>query len=186
MARTIFTIGHSTRTFEAFLALLQREGIERLADVRRFPGSRRHPHFSREALERSLPAHGIAYVHIDAMGGRRDAPASLPPTGWRVAVFNAYAHHMASREFREARDALLAGADRDRTVIMCAEAVPWRCHRNLISDSMTARGWTVMHIMDAATTVHELTDFARVEDGEVHYEEPAEEQHSLFAPSAGR
>lgn len=186
MEGTIYTIGHSTRTLEDFLALLKREGIERLADVRRFPGSRRHPHFSREALERSLPASGIAYRHMEAMGGRRDAPKSLPPTGWRVAAFNAYAHHMRTPEFRNARDSLLSDSDSIRTVIMCAEAVPWRCHRNLISDSMTALGWKVMHIMDAGTTLHELTEFARIRDGEVHYEAPVEEQPSLFEPVKAR
>ena len=186
MAGTIYTIGHSTRTLDDFLALLKREGIERLADVRRFPGSRRHPHFSREALQRSLPENGIAYVHVDAMGGRRDAPKSLPATGWRVPAFNAYAHHMTTKEFRDARKRLLADADRVRTVIMCAEAVPWRCHRNLISDSMTATGWKVLHITDAGTSVHELTEFAQIRDGEVHYEEPADEQPSLFEEAGGR
>ena len=180
MAATIYTIGHSTRTIEAFLALLEREGIERLADVRRFPGSRRHPHFSREALQKTLPANGIAYVHVDAMGGRRSAPRSVPPSGWRVDAFHAYAHHMTTPEFRNARDALLVDAERIRTVIMCAEAVPWRCHRNLISDSLTAVGCRVMHITDAATTEHRLTEFATVRNGEVHYAEPEPEQASLF------
>lgn len=178
--RTIYTIGHSTRTLEAFLALLERERIERLADVRRYPGSRRHPHFSREALERSLPSRGIAYRHMDAMGGRREGETSLSPTGWRVAAFNAYAHHMKTPAFRSARDALLADSDRVTTAIMCAEAVPWSCHRNLIADSMTARGWHVRHIMDADTTTHTLTEFASVIDGEVQYREPVEAQASLF------
>ena len=180
MAATIYTIGHSTRTLESFLALLAREGIQRIADVRRFPGSRRHPHFSREALEESLPANGIAYRHMEAMGGRRNAPKSLPPSGWRVEAFHAYAHHMTTPEFRSARDSLLSDSDRVRTAIMCAEAVPWRCHRNLISDSLTALGWQVMHITDAATTVHKLTEFATVKGGEVHYVQPEPEQATLF------
>lgn len=177
---TIYTIGHSTRTIEAFLALLGREKVDRIADVRRFPFSRRHPHFNGDALTRSLAEKGITYRHLEAMGGRRDAPKSLPPTGWREPSFNAYAHHMTTAEFRAARDALLSDSDRIRTAIMCAEAVPWRCHRNLISDSLVALGWEVQHILDAGTKPHELTDFALVEDGEVCYREPLQEQQSLF------
>jgi uncharacterized protein (DUF488 family) len=177
---TIYTIGHSTRTLEAFLALLERERIQRIADVRRFPFSRRHPQFNGDVLKRSLAERGIAYVHLDAMGGRRDAPKSLPPTGWRESSFNAYAHHMTTPAFRAARDSLLADSDRTRTAIMCAEAVPWRCHRNLISDSVVALGWQVQHILDAGTKPHELTDFAAVVNGEVEYAEPLQEQQSLF------
>lgn len=180
-AGTIYTIGHSTRSLDAFVELLKREGVQRLVDVRRYPGSRRHPHFSREALERSLPAHGFQYCHVVAMGGRREAQGDAhPATGWRVPAFNAYAHHMMTPEFRSARDALLADSDHVRTVIMCAEAVPWRCHRNLIADSLTARGWRVLHILDAATTPHSLTEFAGVLDGEVVYAEPVPAQASLF------
>jgi uncharacterized protein (DUF488 family) len=177
---TIFTIGHSTRALDVFLALLEREGIQRIADVRRFPFSRRHPYFNGDALMHSLAAKGIAYRHMEAMGGRRDAPKSLPATGWREPSFNAYAHHMTTPAFRAARDALLADSDRLRTAIMCAEAVPWRCHRNLISDSLVAAGWDVLHILDAGTKPHELTTFASVENGEVVYRKPAPEQQSLF------
>ena len=177
---TIFTIGHSTRALDVFLALLEREGIQRVADVRRFPFSRRMPYFNGDALKLSLAQKGIAYRHMEAMGGRRDAPKSLAATGWREPAFNAYAHHMTTPEFRSARDSLLADSDRVRTAIMCAEAVPWHCHRNLISDSLVAAGWEVLHILDGGTKMHELTDFASIEDGEVQYREPAPEQQSLF------
>ena len=148
--------------------------------MRRFPFSRRHPHFNGEALKRSLEEKGIAYVHVEAMGGRRDARKSLPPTGWREPSFNAYAHHMTTSAFRAARDTLLADSDRVRTAIMCAEAVPWSCHRNLISDSLVAIGCEVEHILDAGTKPHELTDFASVENGELCYRAPVQEQQSLF------
>lgn len=177
---TIYTIGHSTRALNVFLALLDREGIQRIADVRRFPFSRRLPYFNGDTLRVSLAEKGIAYQHMEAMGGRRDAPKSLRPTGWREPSFNAYAHHMTTPAFRSARDSLLADSDRIRTAIMCAEAVPWRCHRNLISDSLIAAGWEVLHILDAGLKRHELTPFASVEDGEVIYAEPVEEQQSLF------
>lgn len=177
---SIFTIGHSTRALDVFLALLEREGIQRVADVRRFPFSRRLPYFNGDALRVSLAEQGIAYRHMEAMGGRRDAPKSLPASGWREPSFNAYAHHMTTPAFRSARDSLLADSDRVRTAIMCAEAVPWRCHRNLISDSLVAAGWEVLHIMDAGLKPHELTSFASIQNGEVEYSEPVEEQQSLF------
>lgn len=178
--RILYTIGHSTRTLERFLELLEREGVQRVADVRRFPMSRRLPHFNREALAESLRATGIEYVHVEAMGGRREHGDDLPPTGWRVGGFHAYAHYMATPPFRSALDRVLALAAERRTTVMCAEAVPWRCHRNLIADAATARGCEVRHIMDAGVTVHQLTSFASVEDGDVVYREPAAAQASLF------
>jgi len=166
---TIYTIGHSTRSLDEFLALLERSRIERLVDVRAFPGSRRHPHFSRESLAAVLPEHGIQYLHRPSLGGRRRLLPNSPPSAWRNESFRAYADYMRTEPFHRALDELIAlGAER-RTVIMCSEAVPWRCHRSLISDALTARGSDVEHVLDSSTSPHTLTSFAVVHDGEVDY-----------------
>ena len=164
----IFTIGHSTRPLDEFVALLRENGIERLADIRRYPGSRRYPHFSRESLATTLPQVGIEYAHIPELGGRRQPRADSPNTAWRNEQFRAYADHMASDEFLTTVDALL---DNDRvTAVMCAEAVPWRCHRNLLSDDLVRRGIDVIHILGAGSTKpHELNPSARVADGHLIY-----------------
>lgn len=143
----LYTIGHSTRTLAELVALLRDNGVKRLADIRRFPGSRRHPHFSREALERSLPEDGILYIHMPELGGRRAPAANSKNTAWRVDQFRGYADHMATDEFREAVDRLVAFEE--TTAIMCAEAVPWRCHRQLVSDDLLRRGIDVVHILGA-------------------------------------
>ena len=166
---TVWTIGHSTRTLEEFIALLQRERIEGLFDVRAFPMSRRYPHFNRESLRVALPDIGISYEHAPQLGGRRALPKDAPPTQWRNAGFKGYAAYMTTPQFRAAIDGLRAAASQRRTVIMCAEAVPWRCHRNLIGDALVARGDEVLDILDAATRPHTLTSFAVVTDGEVTY-----------------
>lgn len=187
----LYTVGHSTRTLERLVELLHREGVRRVVDVRRFPMSRRLPHFNREALAASLGEHGIGYVHMEALGGRRENGDHLPPTGWRVGGFNAYAHYTQTASFRAALDRVLSLARERPTTVMCAEAVPWRCHRNLIADAATARGCEVRHIMDDGYSVHALTSFGSVEDGNVIYRPPAPLQASLFdvageAPPSGR
>ena len=177
---TIYTIGHSTRSLEEFLALLERSRIERLVDVRAFPGSRRHPQFNKEALARSLPEHGIEYLHRPALGGRRRPRADAAPTAWRNEGFRGYADYMRTAEFRAALDNLIELGEERPTVIMCSEAVPWRCHRTLISDALHARGVMVEHILDSKASPHALTSFAVVHDGEVTY--PAadtNDQHAL-------
>lgn len=141
----IFTIGHSTRTLDEHLRLLREHGIERLADIRRYPGSRRHPHFSRDALALSMPAAGIEYVHMPELGGRRKPRPGSENLGLRNEQFRAYADYMATPEFHAAIDALLSSGK--RTAYMCAEAVPWRCHRNLVSDELVRRGIEVLHIL---------------------------------------
>ena len=169
--RILWTIGHSNRPIAEFVALLQESQISLLADVRRFPASRAHPHFNREALEQSLSEAGIAYRHFPELGGRRSVrlPDS-PNTGWRVEAFNAYADHMQSAEFQTARQQLADLAAHARTVIMCAEALPWQCHRRLIADAFLAAGWTVLDIMaPGKTPPHKLTDFAQVIDDTVTY-----------------
>ena len=156
----IYTIGHSTRPLEEFVALLREHEIQRLADIRRFPGSRRFPHFSRDALERSLSERGIAYVHVPELGGRRKPAADSPNTALRNEQFRAYADHMATEEFRQAVGGLL---EPWRTAVMCAEAVPWRCHRNLLADDLVRRGVEVMHIIGRGEAKrHEMSPLARV------------------------
>jgi uncharacterized protein (DUF488 family) len=166
---TVWTIGHSTRELDAFLGLLLRESIEHLADVRSFPSSRRYPHFNRDQLRASLEEAGIRYSHHPALGGRRPTRADSVNGGWRNASFRGYADHMASQEFRDALDALIALAAGERTTVMCAEAVPWRCHRTLIADALVARHIDVRHIMDAKTTSHVLSSFAVVHGDRLTY-----------------
>ena len=166
---TIYTIGHSTRSIAAFLSLLERSRVERLIDVRAFPGSRRHPHFNREALALTLPEKGIEYLHHAALGGRRRPRPDAPASAWRNEGFRGYADYMRTPEFRRAIDELIARGEERRTVIMCSEAVPWRCHRSLISDALYARGVAVEHILDAGVSPHVLTSFAAVRDGDVTY-----------------
>lgn len=168
-ARVVYTIGHSTRDLDDFIALLEREQIAHLADVRSVPGSRRYPHFGRDALAASLVERGIRYSHHPALGGRRHARANSPNGGWRNESFRGYADYMSTPEFATALDDLMALATRERTAIMCAEAVPWRCHRSMIADALVARGVDVRHILDARAQPHRMTSFAIVTDGVVHY-----------------
>lgn len=181
---TLFTVGHSTRTEDEFIALLKAHGIARLVDVRRYPGSRRHPHFSREALAVTLPRHGIAYEHAPALGGRRTPAGDSVNTAWRSASFRAYADYMGTPEFEAALTRLLEGADTAATTIMCAEAVPWRCHRQLIADVLVARGHEVRNILSVERAEpHRLNPDARIgPDGMVTYPAPGDvdEQPSLF------
>lgn len=174
MIDTIWTVGHSSRTLEEFLGLLAFASIEFLVDVRKLPGSRRYPHFDREPLTESLREVGVGYHHEPALGGRRSQRAvDSPNSAWRVASFNAFADHMESPEFANALDNLAAIARNQRVVIMCSEAVPWQCHRRLISDALLVRNWTVLNIMNSRRLdAHTLTDFARV-DG-IHITYPAE------------
>ena len=166
----IWTIGHSTRTLEEFLGLLDTYAIEALADVRSFPGSRRYPHFHREALAISVPEHGIAYQWLQKLGGRRRVLPDSPNGAWRNAAFRGYADYMATADFEEGLDELFAFASGRRTAIMCAEAVWWRCHRSMISDVLGVRGVEVIHIIDAKHSgPHPYTGPARILDGQLTY-----------------
>lgn len=178
----VFTVGHSTRSIEELSALLTGHGIEVLVDVRRYPGSRRHPQFSRDALARSVEEAGIRYVHEPDLGGRRAAHPDSPHTAWRVEAFRGYADHMETLEFAAALDRLMRLAESHTAVILCAEALPWRCHRRLISDALVARGIEVRHILGAGRTdSHELDPNARVQPGgRIVYSGPAGDQGSLF------
>ena len=173
----LYTIGHSTRELHELVALLKENGVKRLADIRRYPGSRRYPHFSKEALEVSLPPYGIEYTHFPDLGGRRKPATDSKNTYWKNGQFQAYADYMATPEFREAVDRLLASSL--TTAVMCAEAVPWRCHRGLLADELTRRGIEVIHITGPhARNRHEMNEAAIVEGDHVEY--PASAQRTLL------
>lgn len=175
----IRTIGHSTRPVDALIEMLQAHGVQRLIDVRTIPKSRYNPQYNSEALEQALRAAGIAYTHMKALGGLRHPRKDSPNTAWRNQSFRGYADYMQTPEFQSALEDLIAAAAAEPVVIMCAEAVPWRCHRSLISDALTARGYPVEHIMSATKSdPHTLTSFAKVEGTSVTY--PATSQEKLF------
>ena len=160
---TVWTIGHSTRPIETFLAVLAAYEIEVVADVRRFPGSRRQPQFGAGALEAALAAHHVAYHWLPSLGGRRRAADDSPNTGWRHPAFRGYADHLATEEFAEGLFELLLFARGLRTAIMCAETLWWRCHRRLIADVLVSLGIEVVHIRDDRNAErHRLTAEARV------------------------
>jgi uncharacterized protein (DUF488 family) len=179
----VFTAGHSTRPVAELLDLLAEHGVQTLVDVRRFPGSRRHPQFSRDALAASLAEAGIQYIHEPDLGGRRAPRPDSPHTAWRVEAFRGYADHMESPEFKAALDRLIQRSTRETVAILCAEALPWRCHRRLISDALVARGLPVLHILGPGRAdPHELDPNARVlPGGRLLYSGPAGDQPSLFA-----
>jgi uncharacterized protein (DUF488 family) len=165
-----YTVGHSTRSREQLLDILLPEHITVVADVRAFPGSRRHPQFGRENLRHWLPEAGIDYVHMPALGGRRRPQGDSINTGWHELAFRGYADYMATAEFAHGLQELEQLAHTHKTAIMCAEAVWWRCHRRLISDALTARGWKVEHLGAGARQTHELTKFATLGgDGVLRY-----------------
>ncbi|HBK45066.1 MAG TPA: hypothetical protein DDZ67_01250 [Xanthomonadaceae bacterium] len=145
---TVWTVGHSTRTWDGFLGVLAAHRIEALVDVRRFPGSRRHPWFASEAMARALPGCAVDYHWLPELGGRRKARPGSPNGGWSNAAFQGYADHMASAEFALGLGRALAVAATRRTAFMCAEALWWQCHRRLISDLLQHRGLRVLHILD--------------------------------------
>ncbi|MEJ7786828.1 MAG: DUF488 domain-containing protein [Solirubrobacteraceae bacterium] len=173
----IFTIGHSTHESEGFIALLKRARIGILVDVRRHPGSRRVPWTRADRLEQFMSESSIGYLHLPELGGRRRPTKESMNTGWRNAQFQGYADHMRSPEFHAALDQLESRAGYLPAAIMCAEAQWWRCHRRLISDTLVARGWRVLHIDSrGAQQEHALTDFAVVEGDELRYPAPADEE----------
>lgn len=174
MPLTIWTIGHSTRSIDEFLAAVAAFEIELVADVRRFPGSRRLPQFASESLASSLATRGISYVWIPALGGRRRPDPASPNIAWRHPAFRAYADHVATEEFADGLFELLMLAEGLRTAIMCSEVLWWRCHRRLIADLLTSIGIQVIHIRDArAAEPHRIAPPARVRGGRLTYREPA-------------
>lgn len=170
IALAVYTVGHSTHTLERFACLLRGAGVERVVDVRRAPQSRRMPHFGKAELERSLPDRGIDYVHAPELGGFRRAASDSPNGGWRVAAFRGYADYMRTPTFATALARLIAWASERPTAAMCAEALWYRCHRRLIADALTIRGFEVRHIAsDGSQTSHELPPFAVVDAAALTY-----------------
>ena len=169
----VLTIGHSTHELGEFIGLLLAHGVAKVADVRTIPRSRRNPQFNQETLPDALKAAGIGYAHLPGLGGLRHAGADSPNMAWRNASFRGFADYMQTREYEENLEQLIALAARERIALMCAEAVPWRCHRSLIADSLAVRGIAVEHIMGKTQRKpHVLTAFARVEGTRITY--PAE------------
>jgi uncharacterized protein (DUF488 family) len=168
----IFTVGHSTRTWREFRDLLRTQGIKRLIDVRSIPKSRHNPQFNRQILSKKLRGAGIGYVHLGKLGGLRHARRDSPNMGWRNASFRGYADYMQTRDFEAGLKRFIKLAKQKRSVLMCAEAVPWRCHRSLIADALTVRGIRVFHIMSLKRAqLHSLIPFARVRGLQITYPE---------------
>ncbi|MFQ4147672.1 DUF488 domain-containing protein [Arthrobacter sp. LAPM80] len=170
-APQLFTIGHSTRDFDDLLAMLRTNGVTGLVDVRSFPASRKYPQWNQAAIKAALPA-DIKYRWFRDLGGRRYTPVGVatPNGGWRVKAFRDYADYMASAEFHSGLVELLQATSESVPAIMCSEAVPWRCHRRLITDALIVEGVEVFHIMSATSTKPaELTPFASVQDGKITY-----------------
>jgi uncharacterized protein (DUF488 family) len=160
----VFTIGHSTRPWKVFLALLRAHGIKRVVDVRSIPRSRHNPQFNRETLSMKLRSARIGYVHLRKLGGLRHARRDLPNMGWRNASFRGFADYMQTPDFEAGLERLLKLARQKRSALMCAEAVPWRCHRLLIADALAVRGVRVKDIISGKRSrIHLLTSFGRVQ-----------------------
>jgi len=166
----VFTVGHSTLPIERFIALLQTYDVKRLVDIRTMPRSRHNPQFNDTSLAESLTARQIEYVHIQALGGLRRAHKDSPNTGWRNESFRGYADYMQGEEFRDALETLIRMSRQERAAIMCAEAVPWRCHRSLVADALSVRGIPAVEILsESSYRMHKLTPFARVEGTRITY-----------------
>ena len=169
-AGMVFTIGHSTLPVEEFIAVLRGYGVECLADIRTVPRSRHNPQFNGDALARSLSAAGIEYLPLPALGGLRHSRKDSPNGGWRNRSFRGYADYMQSAEFAAAVDALAARSSTQRIALMCAAAVPWRCHRSLVADALLVRGVPVQEIFSASSCrPHQITSFAKVDGTRVSY-----------------
>jgi uncharacterized protein (DUF488 family) len=180
----ICTIGHSNRSIDAFIDLLRTNEIARVLDVRTMPRSRHNPQFNRDELPASLEAVGIAYIHIPGLGGLRHSRADSPNTGWRNLSFRGYADYMQSSEFAENVERVAEMARVERCTLMCAEAVPWRCHRSMIGDALLVRNFRVEDIIGPGPRKpHALTAFAQVEGTRIVYPPPvdAAPQTSLFS-----
>lgn len=166
----MLTIGHSNRPIDEFVRLLKAHGVKRLVDVRTVPRSRHNPQFNRDSLPGSLAAEGIAYEHMPGLGGLRHPKKDSLNTGWKNLSFRGYADYMQTPEFERNLDALIELESAGTAAIMCAESVPWRCHRSLIADALTARGVPVSHIMtESRANPHKINSFAHVEGNPVTY-----------------
>ncbi len=177
---TLWTIGHSTRPIDEFIGLLRAHHISLLVDVRTVPRSRYNPQFNTDTLAQSLHDAGLQYRHLPELGGLRKPKNDSLNDGWRNASFRGYADYMQTEAFHRAIDALITMGSQEKTTIMCAEAVPWRCHRSLIADALVSRGWDIRHIMSPEkATPHAFTSFAHFEKGVLTYPKPADPP-SLF------
>jgi uncharacterized protein (DUF488 family) len=177
----VLTTGHSTRSIVEFIALLKEHDVKRLVDVRTIPKSAHNPQFAREALSAALYSARIHYRHMPGLGGFRHPKRDSVNAGWRNSSFRGYADYMLTPEFEKNLEALIGLAREERTVIMCAEALPWRCHRSLISDALTVRGIEAREIISGGVAkLHELTSFAHVEGTEIIYP-PESGQMSLLS-----
>lgn len=170
----ILTVGHSNRSWEEFLHLLQSHGVTLVVDVRKMPGSRRNPQFGRDAFAPALNESGIAYIHLPGLGGLRKRKPDSPNTGWENASFQGYADYMLTEEFTDALHELLQRASGERAALVCSEALPWRCHRSLIADALVVRGVRVEHILSPTRTqLHTLRSFAKVRGTRITYPAPS-------------
>jgi uncharacterized protein (DUF488 family) len=170
MENTIYTIGHSNKSFEEFLTLLQQYHIQAVADVRRFPGSKKFPHFNKEILDEKLSENDIQYLSFPELGGRRKPDKNSINDGWKNEAFKGYADYMESKEFLTGIDKIMLCSEKYRIAIMCSEVLWWRCHRRLISDFLTVRGYKVVHILSLTKSEeHHLIDPAKVKDGKLYY-----------------
>ncbi len=171
---TVYTIGHSTHPIDEFITMLQASGIQRLIDIRTIPKSRHNPQFMQEAFHKSLAEAGIEYEYMKDLGGLRSASKDSVNTGWRNKSFRNYADYMQTDAFKTAVEKLIEKAKEKTTAIMCAEAVPWRCHRSLVGDALLIRDVCVMDIMSRTSQKpHTLTSFAQVDGTEITYPEQA-------------
>lgn len=172
-SKTLYTVGHSNRTADEFLGLLLAHGVQKVVDIRTIPASRHNPQFAKNALRETLKEARIAYEHLPALGGLRRAAPDSANLGWTNASFRGYADYMATKEFARGLARLKAIAAGETTAIMCAEAVPWRCHRSLVADALTVQGWLVRHIQSRTTAKpHALTPFLEVSAGKLLYPAP--------------
>ncbi len=169
----IFTVGHSTQPIDEFIALLQAHGVKEVVDVRTIPMSRHNPQFNEATLKEALKSARIRYKHLKKLGGLRHAKKDSTNLGWHNASFRGFADYMATPEFSEGLEALTNIANTRATALMCAEAVPWRCHRSLIADALTKKGWNVQDIMSRTSAKkHRLTSFLKVKKGQLTYPTP--------------
>jgi uncharacterized protein (DUF488 family) len=176
MSATLYTIGHSTRTIEEFTGLLKAQGVHLLVDVRTIPKSRHNPQFNSDTLEQSLKSSGIGYLHMPALGGLRHAKKNSLNQGWENASFRGFADYMQTEEFEEGLSRLIEMAQEQTTAIMCAEAVPWRCHRSLIADALLVHGTDVLDIIsERSVKPHALTPWAEVNGMTVIYPKKQEQ-----------
>jgi len=181
----IFTVGHSTRPIEEFIRLLKAHGVKRVVDVRTVPRSRHNPQFNREALSPALHSARLHYRHMPGLGGFRHPRRDSINTGWRNASFRGYADYMQTPEFETSLSQLLELAKQEPTAILCAEAVPWRCHRSLIADGLLSRGIETREITGVhRTKLHTLTPWARLRGGHVTYPAELPEEHRARAKAS--